>query len=1097
MMPTKPMKSVSEDRRLAEVIAEYLQAVEAGQHPDPEELLLRNPELAAELTEFLALEGQFDRLMSPFRAPFPATQFPASSAVAGPGAEGSAGHRFGDYELIAEIARGGMGVVYRARNVRLDRIVALKMILAGHLATAADLDRFRTEAQSAARLDHPNIVPLYEIGDYAGQPYFAMKLIDGGSLADLSSRYANDPGNAARLLATVARAVHYAHQRGILHRDLKPANILIDESGVPHITDFGLAKRLAGDGGYPSSSALVGTPSYMAPEQASGDRVLTTAIDVHSLGAILYELLTGRSPFRASTAFDTLLQVVQKEPERPGAINPRIDRDLETICLKCLAKEPQRRYGSAEALADDLEHWLAREPIQARRAGAGERLMKWARRRKAAAALAAASTVGIIAFVIALGIKNVEVTRQKYETDRAVEKYKEALHGYQLALEDSRRTSYFQTIALAGPEVTANNVRRADQLLDGCPAELRQWEWGALKRSCHGESASLPCQAEPAAVRFNPDGRLLAVAGGALGEPGFVTIRDAATGRPIRSFRGHDDAITGMAFSPGGDRLATSSRDGTVRLWDSASARDVLALRGHAGGASCVAFSPDGTRIASAGEDRAVKIWDVATGTEYRSLIGQAASVWSVAFSHDGRLVASGGGDGTVGLWDVAKGIQVRALRGHVGIVHGVVFSPDGRVVASVGYDGTARVWNAANGRELVVFRGHSRFVTAAAFSPDGRYVASASVDRTIKLWEVGSGQPVQSLRGHVGAVWGVAFRPDGGRIASVGDDRMVKLWDVPSLALAAGLRADSVPVRKAELSAKGDRLAVLRGESTLEVWDVTRARRTCSIPAGNGRLEQFCLSADGGLIAAACEKDQTPAVRVWAVDGATESSSLKLSGTAIAGLSFRPDGRALAIAEGTDGLLCWDMTSGRDVRLRAGQTVNTTGDVSADSRLHFSPDGARLLAADSGAQDRARRSSTCFDTSTMRELFTIQAATTPLEYSALGNRFVATVIGSDAGDAQVFDAADGREVARLRGHTAAIRALCIHTGWRTDRLVEPRRHGQGLGRGHGPRAVDPRRKRPAAGPPPIWRAWRAAHRGRRRGHGQDLGGKPSRSPDL
>jgi WD40 repeat protein len=1025
-MTTKPVKSVSQDRRLAEVIAEYLQAVEEGQAPDRDELLRRHPELAAELTEFLADRDQFDRLISPFRGPVPTTLFPPTSAAAPPGVAGSPGRRFGDYELLSEIARGGMGVVFKAKNVRLDRIVALKMILAGHLASSADRDRFLSEAKSAAQLDHPNIVPLYEIGDCDGQHFFAMKLIEGGSLADRPSPLPDDPRTAARLLATVARAVHYAHQRGILHRDLKPANILIDQSGVPHITDFGLAKRLAADGGFPSSSAIAGTPSYMAPEQASGDRVLTTAIDVHSLGAILYALLTGRSPFRASTAFDTLLQVVQQEPERPRAINPRVDPDLETICLKCLAKEPERRYGSAEALADDLERWLAGEPIRARRAGTLERLLKWARRRKAAAVLAAASAVLIIAFVTALGIENVEVTRQKAETDRAVGKYKEALSDYRLALADSQRTSYFQTIALAGPEAMANNVRRADQLLDGCPAELRQWEWGALKRLCHGEILSLPCPAEPAAVGFSPDGRLLSAAGGALAEPGFVTIWDAATGRQLRSFRGHDDAITGLAFNPKADRLATSSRDGTVRLWDAHTGREVRILRGHTRGVSSVAFSPDGTRIASGGEDRAIKLWDVATGAELRSLAGHAASLWSVAFSHDGRLVASAGGDETVRLWDAQKGIQVRSLQGHRGIVHALAFSPDGRVVASAGYDGTARVWNAANGRELVVFRGHSRFVTSIAFSRDGRYVASGSIDRTIRIWEAGSGATVQTLRGHTGSVWGVGFRPDGRRIASVGDDQSVKLWDVPSLALTAALRADAAPVRKVAASARGERLAVLRGESRLEVWDVPLARRICSIDTGDRQAEQLGFSADGALIAAASEKDGKPAIRVWAADGAKETSSLKLSDPAVSSLSFGPDGRALAFADEAAGALIWDMTSGSQVTLPVGKTTKATGEVSASARLHYSPDGARLMIVGSGAQEPTLQTLSCLDVAAKRELFAIPAATAPLAYSPLGNRFVAAVTGSDPVEARVFAAVDGREVARLRGHTATIRALAF-----------------------------------------------------------------------
>jgi serine/threonine protein kinase len=303
----------------------------------------------------------------------------------------------GDYELLEEIARGGMGVVYRARQPSLNRIVALKMILAGQLASEADVHRFRSEAEAAAHLDHPNIVPIYEVGTHEGQPYFTMKLVEGGSLADRTLPL--PAAEAARLLVAVARAVHHAHQRGILHRDLKPGNILLDASGQPHVTDFGLAKQVEGDAGQTRTGAIVGTPSYMAPEQARAEKGLSTAVDTYSLGAILYECLAGQPPFRGPTPLETILQVLEREPVDPRVLNPAADHDLATIGLKCLEKEPRRRYESAAALAEDLERWLAGVPIQARPARPWERAWKWTRRKPTSAALVLISSVAALSLL--------------------------------------------------------------------------------------------------------------------------------------------------------------------------------------------------------------------------------------------------------------------------------------------------------------------------------------------------------------------------------------------------------------------------------------------------------------------------------------------------------------------------------------------------------------------------------------------------------------------------------------------------------------------------------------------------------------------------
>ena len=302
-----------------------------------------------------------------------------------------------------------MGVVYKARQVSLNRLVAVKMILGGSFAGDLTVQRFRREAEAAANLDHPNIVPIHEVGEHQGQQYFSMKLIEGPSLAQRLKGRSPACGigkaeqqEAAKLLATVARAVHHAHERGILHRDLKPGNILLDAAGAPHVTDFGLARRIDGDSRLTQSNAIVGTPSYMAPEQAAGKKDLTTRADVYSLGAILYEQLTGRPPFQAETPLDTILQVVEHEPVAPRTLNPQLDADLEAICLKCLAKEPHERYESAAALGEDLERWLGGEPVRARRHTIRSRVWRWLGRpeRMRDAGIAAILLAAFLAIVI-------------------------------------------------------------------------------------------------------------------------------------------------------------------------------------------------------------------------------------------------------------------------------------------------------------------------------------------------------------------------------------------------------------------------------------------------------------------------------------------------------------------------------------------------------------------------------------------------------------------------------------------------------------------------------------------------------------------------
>ncbi|HEY1469123.1 MAG TPA: serine/threonine-protein kinase, partial [Candidatus Acidoferrum sp.] len=306
----------------------------------------------------------------------------------------------GDYELLEEVGRGGQGVVFRARQKSLNRTVALKVISLGQWASEAHVKRFRREAEAAARLDHPCIVPIYEVGERDGFCYFSMQFVEGGQLDQANSSAPMSIRRVVEFIAKIAHTVHYAHEHGILHRDIKPGNILLDERGEPHLTDFGLARLIETESTLTRTSDVMGTPSYMAPEQAAGNNAAVSgATDVYGLGAVLYHLLTGHPPFAGETTYKTIKLLLETQPRQPRLLNPEIGRDISTICLKCLEKDPQRRYSSALALAEDLEHWLKHEPIQAKRSGVFTHARKWVRRKPAIAALIAALVALAVAMV--------------------------------------------------------------------------------------------------------------------------------------------------------------------------------------------------------------------------------------------------------------------------------------------------------------------------------------------------------------------------------------------------------------------------------------------------------------------------------------------------------------------------------------------------------------------------------------------------------------------------------------------------------------------------------------------------------------------------
>src|SRR5436190_10099064 len=466
---------------------------------------------------------------------------PRSRMIGGGDANSQAGAdflgRLGRYELLEEIAHGGMGVVYRARDPTLNRVVALKLMLAGHFAGEQELKRFRVEAEVAARLHHPNIVPIYEFGALEGRPFLSMRFMDGGNLADQLAGKLMDPRRIAQLMSTLARAIHYAHQHSVLHRDLKPANVLLDAAGEPHVTDFGLAKCLDSTDGLTLSGAMLGSPNYMSPEQAAGDpKRLTTAADIYSLGAIMYELLTGRPPFRADTPLETMRKVLEEAPVAPHLLDKSVDRDLETICLKCMEKEPVRRYGSAEALAEDLERWLRHEPIQARPIGTLGRLSKWTRRNPRMAFLALICSLAILAFLVGQTIMGLRLKRANTKVQAAVVNLSHSLSEAQWRQADDadRAGEHGEAIARFSHflRVNPNDGPAASRLL-------------SLLSSCN-----FPVLLVPPLTNETP-----AVA---------------------------------LDFSQAADRLATVTSGGTARLWDADSGKLELELAHPAPLTHCV-----------------------------------------------------------------------------------------------------------------------------------------------------------------------------------------------------------------------------------------------------------------------------------------------------------------------------------------------------------------------------------------------------------------------------------------------------------------------------------------------------------------------------
>ncbi|MCC7374540.1 MAG: protein kinase [Verrucomicrobiales bacterium] len=667
--------------------------------------------------------------------------------------------RLGDYELIQEIGRGGMGVVFRARQVSLDRWVAVKVPREAWLNSPDQLRRFRAEATSAARLRHPNIVAVHEIGEDQGQVFFAMDLVEGESLASLCDRGRLPWRRATQILHAVADAVQHAHERGILHRDLKPSNILLDSDQQPRITDFGIARSLDASNPMTFTGQVLGTPGYLAPEQAAKHGEVSPATDVYGLGSFLYHLLTGHAPFQAENPIEILKRVAEEEPLSPRSLNPEIPRDLEVVCLKCLAKSPSDRYPSAHALRDDLERLLAAKPVKARPVGFAGRWVRWARREPLlAGSLSLAAATLVCALII--------TTWQWRDAEKARQNEVRERHRAESAL-------------------AIIELRRAEE----------QLEAGNLFAALHGLAR---------VAREHPDHpaagpRLLS----------FLAHRDLAF--PVKDPIHPTSVINWLRQSHDGRRVVSASYSGSAQVWDLSTGQALGAAMTHASRVRYAEFSPNDELIVTASGDQTARIWSALTGQPHSTPLPHDAFVNAAHFSPDGSRVVTAADDHLARIWETSTGRLLWATPPERGNVVDARFSPDGQWLLSVARcpEG-ARLWKASTGDLLKTLPTPPTGCRSGAISGDGRLLALGTYHGSVLLVDRDAGETLAQfeLRGVLGYVQCVEFSRTSSRLLAAGGNG-VWVWNLDRPRSPALLIPMATQVTSAEFGASDDEILV------------------------------------------------------------------------------------------------------------------------------------------------------------------------------------------------------------------------------------------------------------------------------------------------